>query len=48
MMNKIINLHLLLVLFISISCNSVDPEPEIQDPLDIQADLTEWHMDIKR
>ena len=37
-MNKIYN-YLLLVLFISISCNSVDPEPEIQDPLDIQADL---------
>ena len=38
MMKKIYN-YLLLVLFISISCNSVDPEPEIQDPLDIQADL---------
>ena len=37
-MNKIYN-FLLLILLISISCNSVDPEPEIQDPLDIQADL---------
>ncbi len=37
-MNKIYNV-LLLILLISISCNSVDPEPEIQDPLDIQADL---------
>ena len=37
-MNKIYN-FLLLILLISISCNSVDPEPEVQDPLDIQADL---------
>ena len=37
-MNKIYN-FLLLILFITVSCNSVDPEPEIQDPLDIQADL---------
>jgi len=37
-MNKIYN-FLLLILLISISCNSVDPAPEIHDPLDIQADL---------
>ena len=37
-MNKVYN-FLLLILLISISCNSVDPEPEVQDPLDIQADL---------
>ena len=31
--------YFLIYLFLTISCNSVDPEPEIQDPLDIQADL---------
>ena len=30
---------LLIFLCLTLSCNSVDPEPEIQDPLDIQADL---------
>tara|TARA_B100001057_G_scaffold13732_1_gene12902 strand:- start:5336 stop:5767 length:432 start_codon:yes stop_codon:yes gene_type:complete len=37
-MNKTYNFFLF-ILLISISCNSVDPESEIQDPLDIQADL---------
>tara|TARA_B100000965_G_scaffold398772_1_gene417441 strand:+ start:22 stop:453 length:432 start_codon:yes stop_codon:yes gene_type:complete len=34
--NNTIYIFLLLVLF---SCNSVDPEPEVEDPLDIQANL---------
>ena len=37
-MNKKIT-YFLIYLCLTLSCNSVDPEPEIQDPLDIQADL---------
>ena len=37
-MNKKLT-YFLIYLCLTLSCNSVDPEPEIQDPLDIQADL---------
>ena len=36
---KNLSILLSLIFFTLISCNSVDPEPQVDDPLDIQANL---------